>query len=880
MSILSEWRTILGHFGNRARFEAELDEEIRFHVETRAAELVSSGLSRSAALAQARREFGSISRASEESRSAWRLLWFEDVVADVRHTLRSFRRNPAFVLTAVVSLSLGIGGTTAIYTALDAVLWKPLPVEDPNSLVTLSIARGRRTVETDTPAAFIGQLRASNIFAGIAANSGDGLSFSYGGRAERIIGESVSPSFFDVLGVPSFLGQNFTPEVRNGHWAAEAVLSYDFWQRRFASDPAVIGKTIHLNTHPFTVVGVTPRSFFGVTRGTNYELRIPILPDGQELAQIEQISGTPRRWLGVVARLKPSMTQGHAEASADAEFQEFLRTTPAERFKIARPGHLKLSPFARGYDEFVLPFRTPLLVLLILVCMLLVTACSNVATILLARANARTREFAIRTSIGASRSRLIRQMLVESVALSLIGGAAGVAIAYWAGDLLFHFLPQGHMVIAVNLHPDGRALLFTMALSIFTGLVFGLAPAVDGTRGSFTGANRDRRSDRIRKILVGSQVAFSLLLLASAGIFAKTLSNLRPSDYRNSPDRILLFTMKPQEEIYSDERRHRLAGELIRHMSSVPGVRSVALAENGPLGSRRSSDNVDVPGHSPIRAESDTVTPGFFETIGIPRLAGRDFDELDRNSSPLVVVVNESLAVTLFPNENAVGKSLHIPLGKQDGTYQIVGVVADIRYYDLHKPPTPFVWFSMGQIPPYVPTLHVRTSTADTGTMIARIRHEFDLVDKGFPVFNVRTMTVRIEDSLAGERMIANLSGAFGLVALMLAAVGLYGVLAYAVSRRIREIGIRMALGARPGAVLWLIVREALALVGAGSIAGLGFAIAGSRLLRHYVAGVSSIDPLIIASCILGMLIVTAGAAGIPATRGCRVDPLEALRHE
>jgi putative ABC transport system permease protein len=888
MSIHREWINRLRHFRSRNRFEGDLDDEIRFHIESRVADLKNSGLSGRDALAQARREFGSIALMREESRVAWNFRWLQEFVVDLRHAFRCFRRSPAFTLTAVLSLALGIGGTSAIYTALDAVLWKPLSVTDPNSLVALSISRDKRPPEADVPAAFAGQLRASGVFAGLVVTTGDGLSFSYDGRAERIIGEMVAPDFFDVLGVRAILGQAFTPEVRSGHWAPEAVLSYNFWKQRFAGDPTIIGRTIRLNTYPFTIVGVSSPAFFGIVRGTNYELRIPILPEGREIAQIEQISGGAQRWLNIVARLKPGVTVAQAEAAADAQFQEFLRTTPIKRFKNAGLGHMHLTPSARGYDEYVLPFHAPLYVLLVLVAIVLLIACTNVANMLLARATARSREFAIRTSIGAGRFRLIRQMLAESILLSIFGGALGLAVANWAGDVLFHFLPQGHINIAIDLQPDSRALVFTFTLSLFTGILFGIAPALQATRGSLSATLKadsaasagDSRGAGFRKILVVSQVAFSLLLLIAAGVFVRTLSNLRPADYRNNPERILLFTMKPQQEIYSDEQRRLLAIELIRRVSALPGVQSAALAENGPLGSRTSSDMVQAPGFAPIRVGSDSVTPGFFDTIGIARIAGRDFNAADKAGSQLVVIINNALARALFPNQNPIGKILKIPVGKQDGQYEIVGVAADTHYYDVHKASEPFFWFSIAQISPYLPTLHVRTNTSDTAGMVAAIRHEFDLLDKGFPVFNIRTMAVRIEDSLARERMVANLSGAFGILALALAAVGLYGILTYSVSRRTREIGIRMALGARTGSVLWMIVGEAFVMVSAGTLVGLVLAMAGSRVLGQYLNGVSPIDSVIVASSIFGMFLVTAASIAIPAIHGCRVDPLNALRHD
>ena len=884
---LTEWINRLRHLGSRRGFEGDLDDEIRFHIETRIGELMDSGLSRPDALARARREFGSIALVREESRAAWQFRWLQDFAADLRHGLRACRRSPAFTMTAVLSLALGIGGTSAIYTALDAVLWKPIPVEDPNRLVTLSILRDSGAPETDLPAAFVSQLKKSSVFAGLTINTADGLSFAYDGRAERILGEVVSSDYFAALGVRPILGQGFTPDVQSGHWAPEAVLSYNFWKQRFAGDPTVIGRTIHLNTYPFTIVGVSPPSFFGLVRGTNYELRIPILPEGREIAQIQQISGDGKRWLNMAARLKPGATIAQAEAAADAQFQEFLRTTLIQQFKSARL-HLHVSPMARGYDEYVHSFHTPLYVLLVLVALVLLIACTNVANMLLARAIARAREFAIRSSIGAGRFRLVRQMLAESVLLSILGGALGLAVANWAANVLFHFLPQGHISIAIDLHPDRRALLFTFVLSLLTGLLFGLVPAVEATAVTLAGTLKSDSTAlaggghgaRVRKILVTSQVAFSMLLLIAAGVFVRTLSDLRPTDYRNNPDRILLFTMKPQQEIYTDDRRRWLAAELIRRVSPLPGVQSAALAENGPLGSRTSSDEVQAPGHEPIRAGSDSVTPGFFDTVGIPRIAGRDFEAGDKAGSPLVAVVNQALARTLFSNQNPIGRAIRIPMEKHDGNYQIIGVVADTHYYDVHTAPQPFVWLSIAQISPYLPTLHVRVNTSNTAGMIAAILHEFDLLDKGFPVFNIRTMAVRIEDSLAGERMIANLSGAFGILALVLAAVGLYGILAYSVSRRTREIGIRMALGARTGSVLWMIAREAFVLVGAGSVAGSALAIAASRVLARYVNGVSSVDSAIVAACIFGMFFVTAISVTGPAIRGCRVDPLSALRHD
>jgi predicted permease len=884
--LLSEWMYRLG--GRRRGFDVDLDEEIRFHMETRAAELEAGGLTRAEAIFQARREFGSIALSCEESRAAWHFRWLSDFAADMRHAFRAFRRSPAFTLTAVLSLALGIGATTAIVTALDAAIWRPIPVTDPERLVGFRLTRAKGEPQTDLLAPFAQQLKESNIFDGLILNDGDGLSLAYDDRAERIIGEFVSPNFFEVLGVRPILGQGFTAEVRRGNWAPEAVISYSYWKRRFGGDAAIVGRTIRLNTVPFTIVGVSPPGFFGLVRGTDYELRIPLLPPGMENPHIAVISGKPNRWIGAVARLKPGTSLAAAEAAVDAQFQQFLRTTPLVRFQKEHYQHARLASAARGYDDYTNPFRTPLYVLLVLVGIVLLIACSNVANMLLARASARSRELAVRVSIGAGRLRLIRQMLAESLLLAGVGGALALVLANWGAIALFHFLPQGHITIAIDLRPDQRALLFAFAVSLVTGVLFGLAPALQATRGDLIGALKsdtagavgERRRTAFRKAVLLAQVAFSAVLLIAAGVFVRTLGDLRPRSFRSDPERVVLFTMKPQQENYTAEQRTQLVAELGRRISALPGVQSASFAENGPLGSRQGWDTVDVPSRDPIHVQSDTVAPGFFDTIGLDLIAGRDFNPGDRAGAPFVAIVNQSLARALFGDRNPVGQMLHIPLGKWDGHYQVIGVVADAHYYDVHKPPQPFVWLSMAQITPYMPTLHVHTVSAATPAMVAAIRHQFDLVDQGFPIFNIRTMAARMEDALAQERMVASLAGAFGMLALVLAAVGLYGLIAYSVSRRTREIGIRMALGASGGSVVWMVAREALSLVGGGSLVGIALAVVGWRFLTRYMDSISPVDLPTGAVCVLAMCAIAAAAVAAPALRGSRIEPTRALRQE
>ena len=889
MATLSEWINRLRFLGRRSRFDDELDVEVRFHIESRTAELIAAGLSARDAAASARAEFGSIARAVEDSRAAWQFRWIEDLAADLRYGFRSFRRSPGFTATAIVSLALGIGANAAIFNALYAVLWKPLPVSKPEELVKIMISSASGlTVPT---VGFVRQLRSAGVFEGVSVTSADGLSFSYDGRAERVQGEVVSGTYFDVLGVRPIIGQPFTSELRSGHWAAEAMLSYSFWQRRFGGDPGVIGRTIRLNTYPFTIAGVSPPGFLGLARGTDIDVRIPILPDGRELAQIARIGARLDRSLITFARLKPDSSLAQAEVSADVQFQEYLRITTSQQFRDRGIQHVKLVAVGKGDSGILRQLHTPLYILFVLVALVLLIGCANVANMLLARAAARARELAVRTSIGAGRFRLIRQMLAESLLLSLFAGALAVVIGHWVAGALVHFVPQGAFVTVLNLRMDAVTVLFVFALSLVACVTFGLAPAIHTTRFNLAGMLKsgsgasigDLSSGWFRKLLVVSQVAFSLVLLIAAGIFVRTMLNLWPTDFGAYPERVLLFTLKPQGEIYTPVQRRALIADLVRRVSDIPGVEAAGVAEYGPLGIRVSESpaSVEADAGHPVRAETDWVSPGFFDAAGIPHIAGRDFTLSDKAGSPLVIIINQSLARELFRNANPLGRSIRLTKDKNARPFEIVGVVADSRYYEIHGAPQPAGWFPFqDDAAPYMPTLHVRSSRVNTGTMAAAVRRELDALDKGFPIFNVKTLEMGIEQSLARERILANLSGAVGFLALALAAVGLYGILAYSVSRRTREVGIRMALGSSARSVLWMVAREALLLIGAGSVGGIVLSVAGWRLLSERMPGVSPIDTQILIVCATIMLFLAAAAVSIPAIRACRIDPLMALRHE
>lgn len=812
-----------------------------------------------------------------------RLSWLRDLGSDLRYAQRTLRRSPGFLLTAALSLALGIGANVSIFTALDAALWKPLPVSAPDNLVRFAISRSNHGDRGSLPSEFAHDLRESRVFSDIVAFASDGFSFSYGGRAERIQGEVVSPNFFRFFGLEPLLGQGFTPDVQAGRWAAEVVLSYRFWMRRFGGDPRVTGRVIHINTYPFTIVGVSPATFHDAVQGYEPDLRMPMMPDGQGLKESQMLTGS----LSVgMARLARGISIVQAEAATDALFQIFLRTTASPQLRNSGYRHVRVIHASQGLPGDLVQFRAPLFVLLALVSVVLQIACANLAGLLLARAMARRRELVIRASIGASRPRLIRQMLAENLLIAMLGGLLSIPVANWSGAMLLGFLPQGHTPLTVDLRPDSRALVFTLCLSLLTAVVFGLMPALRATRGDLAErlkvdsvtASGDRRGG-FRGSLVVVQVAFSVVLLIAAGVFIRTLARLRISDYHAPTDRVLLFTLKPQEEIYTPDHVRALTAELVRRTSEIPGVLSAGLAENGPLGSRTGRDSVESPGHGTVEAVSDYVSPGFFDSVGMRRCDGRDFTGGDRQGSPQVAIINQALARLLFPNQNPVGRTLLLSQ-QRSRIFEIVGVVADAHYYDVRGEAAPGVWFATEQGTPYMPTLHVRTASSDIAAMIAAVRREFDAIDKGFPVFNIKTLQLRIEDSMARERMVATLSAAAGVLALLLAAIGLYGILAYSVSRRTREIGIRMALGSRPGAVVWLMVREALLLVTVGAVAGIAIASIASRLLVQYLFGGSSVDAMTVLISVAALLLIAGIAVSIPCVRASRIDPMAALRLE
>ena len=864
-----------------------LDRQLAEEIETHRS-LLNDGLKKRSTEGKDQRALmGNITLAEEESRDVWRFRYFDSVSQDVRHAVRGLLRTPAFTITAIISLALGIGANTAIFTAVSTIFFKPLPVSNPSALVTFATTDARGQIRQYYPLAFARQLRSSGAFSDVVATVSDGLSFQYGGdRTERIMGEVVTPNFFSALGIKTVAGQGFTHDVKQGKWAAEAVLSYSYWKARFDGDPAIIGRAIRLNTFPFTVVGVSAPSFYDLHQGQDPELRIPVLPPGRTLSELNILSPNQDDF-SIMARLAPGVNRPEAQAAAAAQLREFVRSSSNAEIRRVGYRQLRLLPGDRGWPELAGDFRTPLVVLFLLVFVVLLIACANVANMSLARAGTRRREFAVRTALGAGRGRLVQQLITESLLLAGFGGLVGWLVACYAAQFLLYFLPHGHINFVLDLRPEARALIFTVALSILAALLFGATSAYQTTRGNLaTGLKSDSNGSigatgtyLLKKILITCQIAFSLALLVIAGLFVRTVFNLRPKADFPNPSRIIVFTMKPQEEIYSPDRIRSVIAELIRRVSAVPGVNAVSLAEDGPFASRQNSVTFQVPGKTPLEASKDSVLPNFFRTLRVPILAGRDFTPADKPGSPKVVIVNKSLANALFPYQNALGRVVEIPFLHDSQLFRVIGVVGDFHYYDPRRE-SPAAFFAFQDDPPYMPTLHVCVASAHAEAYVPSIRHVFDAVNKGFPVFDVRTLKDRIDDALDRERMVADLSTVFGGLALALAVIGLYGLFAYSVTQRTREIGLRMALGSNIRQVLWLVIREALLLVAAGIAFGSAVAVGGAYLLGHQLYGVAPADPLTLLGSTALMIAITLLAVSIPAWKASRIDPMITLRHD
>ncbi len=827
------------------------------------------------------------------------------ILDELRYALRNLRKSPVFTAVAVASLALGIGANTAIFSLLDQVLLRALPVKNPGELVKVYVGDGPFSGSARCDACIsYPQYRdfrdRNQVFSGVLGRWPQALSFTDGDRTERVKGELASGNYFDVLGVRAAIGRTFTEQDDvqvNGH--PLVILSYAFWQKRFGGDPSVLNRSVHVNAQPMTVIGVAQRGFNGVEVGAAADIFVPMAMKPLMTPVWNDLENRQSLWVYTIARLKPGVSRDQAVASLRVlgrqilESEVTLYTSQNESFRkryVQKP--IVVEDVSRGQSELREQFSRPLIVLMAMVGLVMLIACANVANLLLARAAARQKEIAVRLALGAGRARVIRQLLVESTTLALAGGAAGLAIAYWSGRVLLRFLPASGGNEALSTTPDFRVLLFTLGLSVLTGILFGLAPALQSTRPAIAPALKDQASNvsastgqaRLRMTLVAGQVALSLVLLVGAGLFARSLYNLKDVDPGFRADSLVSLTIDASLNGYSQPRMQELFHRLEDSLAALPGVRAVGSVAIAPLSGDASKNTVRVEGYEAKPKEdmnpySNWIGPGYFSTMGIPLIAGREFTRRDELASPKVAVINESMARYFFGQKSPIG--LHLGIGRRDKLgIEIVGVVRDGKYRTLREQPERTVYFPWAQDDGLQDMTFFVRGSRDSEAMGGALRGAVAALDPNLPVYGLKTMKSEIDESIYIDRMIAALSSFFGGLATLLAAIGLYGVMAYSVARRTREIGLRMALGAERAHVLWLVMREVTVLAGIGIAVALPVAYGLGRAVNSQLYGVRPADFGVLAGGTL-LLAMVAGVAGyVPALRASRVDPLVALRYE
>lgn len=872
------WARVTGLFRKNWR-DRELAAEFESHLEMHIDDNIRAGMSPEQARREALVKFGGMEAAKESVRETSRLVWVETAVRDARYTLRGLRLNPGFATTAVLSLALGIGASVAIYTVGDNLLLRPLPYPEAQQLVMLYETNPHRNFKHNviSPGNYFDWKTQSSSFSAIAGFVDYHVILGDGKRTEEVDAQAVSGELLPTLRVQPVRGRVFTMQEDKDD-AHVAVISYRLWQNWFGGDDAVIGRQLQVNSRPFTVVGVLPPDFYFNTRSADIWLTLGLKP-------AENLRKTQGRWMWAAARLKPgvSLSQARAEMSGIAQ-----------RLEIAYP------EFDKGWgvdvvplrDSFVGEVKTSLMVLLGAVTLLLCVACANVANLLLARYSARRREMAVRGALGAARGRLIRQLLTESVMLGLVGGVLGMVLAYFAVKGLVALAPR-ELTRSVQITFDLRIIAFAFLLSVITSIIFGLAPSLMASHGDLNRAlHEDSRQstgsgNRMRSWLVALEIACSVALLSGAGLLFRSLVGLQNVDPGLDARNVLTFRVSLPRQRYGDTpKRLEFFARATERLGQLPGVRSASAVSYLPFNGLAAGTDVQIGGRPPAKpgeallASIRTVLPGYFRTMGIPLQRGRDFTAADNvTTTPHRFIVNETFVRKYLPGEEPIGKQIGASMNNENPLGEIVGVVGDVKEGTLDKGPEPTVYYVHSHLD-YGEMVFVLRAESDPLTLAAPARRVIQELDRELPVSQVRTMETVVRQTFSRQQFSAVLLGGFSLASLLLAAIGIYGLLAYSVTQRTREIGVRVALGAEPASIIRMVVASGARMVIAGAAAGLAAALALSSLLKSLLFGIGPRDPLTFIAAPAVFVAVALIAAYLPARRAARVSPMEALRAE
>ena len=912
-NVVSGLRALMG----RTRVEHEMDVELRSFLEASRADKRRAGMTPEQAAHAARVEMGSTNAVKHHIRSAGWETRAENLYQDFRFSVRKLAKSPGFTLVAVLSLALGIGANTAIFTLINGVLLKQLPVRSPKELVSFGKALGGGVlggVDMGTadlyPYDFARQLeKQPGPFAGVfsynSRNRKVGVQMGEHptGQAAQVPANLVSGNYFDVLGVPMFMGRSIQPsDAEVPGQSAVVVVSYHYWRETMDADPAAVGRELTINGVPCTVVGVAAAGFHGISLGIEPpELWAPLTMQAELTREPSMLDVNGPYWLHLGARqaARSSRVQEQQWLNSQIRFhvlaQEGGQVTPERRKEIERIG-APLVTAASGVSSLRANFEGPLLILMGVVILVLLVACANLANFLLAQAAAREREISTRLALGSSRGRIVRQILMEALLLSASGGLFGLALAFLATRALIVFIAAGVPYTSLDPRPDFYVLAFTLGVSLLTGLLFGLAPALRvarsdalpalnaNVRTSTAGGGRGARL--LPRALVVAQVIVSVVLLAGAGLFLRSLANLEQQDFGFNRTHLLLATLGDR---FGGVEPAQLAGfyqKVIDRVNALPGTSAAAFSSAAPMSQSSWTSSMKIQDYVPGPKEDtsailERVTPGYFETTGIGIVQGRAVGREDAPNGAKAVVVNRAFAEHYFPHHDAVGHQITIDDDTNAGPWRIVGVAANTRYSGPREEPQRQVYFPVQQLAfgenSYAEWLQVRTS-GDPAKMTGAVRAALAEVDPNLPVLRIQTIGDLTDHFVANEELISRLSAVFSALAVLLAAIGLYGVMSYGVVRRTNEIGIRIALGAQSGNVLWMVLRESLLLLGAGLALGLPLALVGLRLVQSELYGLTASDPVTIAGSVLIIAAVTLLAAWLPARSATKVDPMVALR--